>query len=181
MAFNPLQLDMILKGGQVVRFHTKPTLKAETVAEHSYLVAWLATLVTEGNIRSTLLLAALAHDLPEYVLGDMPSPAKRSMKLGDLYREREANLFAGAGMPDYEGQLTPYEGEVLKFCDNLAGYLKCRFEAQMGNRTLAPTLRNYRTYLDFQIATSELLPQQLCRQMLDYANTDHLLVKDEAS
>ena len=179
--FNPMKLDIILKGGQVTRFHTKPTLKAETVAEHSYLVAWLTTLVLESTPRADLLLAALAHDIPEYVLGDMPSPAKRAMNLGAVYRTREANLFAGAGMPDYEGRLTPYEAEVLKFCDNLAGYLKCRFEEQMGNRTLTATLRNYRSYIDHQIMTSELLPQEICRELMQYANTDHFLTKDEAS
>lgn len=181
MSLNPKQLDLILKGGQVTRFHTKPTLKAETVAEHSYLVAWLATLVSGHTPRVELVLAALAHDLPEYVLGDLPSPAKRALGLGPLYREREANLFRGAGMPDYEGALTPEEAEILKFCDNLAGFLKCRFEAQLGNQTLESTLKNYRTYLYAQVEVSTLLPQQVCRDLLYYARTNHFAKEDEAS
>jgi len=177
---NPFkQLNLILKGGHVVRFHTKPTLKEETVAEHSYLVAWLTTMVLPTLPRAELLLAALAHDLPEYVLGDLPSPAKKSMGLGDLYRREEDNLFRAAGMPNYEAILSAEEAEVLKFCDNLAGYLKCRYEAQMGNRTLNRVIDNYRDYINAQIENSVTLPKQRCELLMAYANSEHLLTEDE--
>ena len=172
------RLNLILKGGHVVRFHTKPTLKEETVAEHSYLVAWLLTLVMPTTPRAEHLLAALAHDLPEYVLGDLPSPAKKALGLSALYRKEEAILFEAAGMPDYEGMLTPQEAEVLKFCDNLAGYLKCRYEMQLGNRTLSAVVVNYRAYIDKQIEDSVHLPKEVCNLLMNHANAEHLLTED---
>lgn len=172
------RLNLILKGGHVVRFHTKPTLKEETVAEHSYLVAWLLTLVLPTTPRVELLLAALAHDLPEYVLGDLPSPAKKAMGLGELYRREEAALFESAGMPNYEDMLTREEAETLKFCDNLAGYLKCRYEMQLGNRTLSSVVVNYRAYIDKQIEESLYLPKEVCNLLMNHANAEHLLTED---
>lgn len=141
-----LALEMVLKGGRVARFHTAPTIKCETVAEHSYLVAWLATLIV-GAPRAELLLACLSHDLPEYVLGDMPSPAKKRLGLREAFRREEASLFAAAGLPDYEELLTPQEAEVLKFSDNLAGYLKCKYEAEMGNTLLREMADRYHEYI----------------------------------
>lgn len=172
------RLSMILKGGQVVRFHTKPTIKEETVAEHSYLVAWLITLVHPGTPRAELLLAALAHDLPEYILGDVPSPTKIALGLGSLYRTQEALLFERAGMPDYEGMLNETEAAILKFCDNLAGYLKCRYEQQLGNRTLRTVVVNYRAYIENQIATSPHLPKDVCAVLMGYAELDILTMED---
>lgn len=163
-------LDMILKGGRVARFHTKPVLKEETVAAHSFLVAWVCALVEQPRTPSAnLLLAALAHDLPEFELGDMPSPAKRKLNLGAAYRAEEANMFRIAGMPDYEGQLSKYEAEVLKFADNFAGYLKCVYELQMGNTLLLHTAERYHEYLCAQLEASRLLPEERCSELMNLA------------
>lgn len=164
-------LDMILKGGRVARFHTKPVLKEETVAAHSFLVAWVCALVEQPrNPSANLLLAALAHDLPEFELGDLPSPAKRKLNLGAAYRAEEANMFRIAGMPDYEGQLSKYEAEVLKFADNFAGYLKCVYELQMGNTLLLNTALRYQEYLADQVQLSKLLPEARCVELLSLAS-----------
>lgn len=163
-------LDMILKGGRVARFHTKPVLKEETVAAHSFLVAWVCTLVEQPRTPSALLLlAALAHDLPEFELGDLPSPAKRRLGLGAAYRAEETNMFRAAGMPDYEHELSKYEQEVLKFADNFAGYLKCVYELQLGNTLLLNTARRYNEYLQDQIQLSKLLPADRCYELLRLA------------
>lgn len=160
-----LALQMVLKGGRVARFHTAPTIKCETVAEHSYLVAWLATLII-GEPRAELLLAALAHDLPEYVTGDMPSPAKKAMGVKDAFTRVERNLYAAAGMPDYESMLTPQELEVLKFSDNLAGYLKCKYEAEMGNTLLKEMADRYHEYLYDMVSDTEYLDKPTMESIL---------------
>lgn len=160
-----LALEMVLKGGRVARFHTAPTIKCETVAEHSYLVAWLATLIV-GAPRAELLLACLAHDLPEYVLGDMPSPAKKRLGMREAFRREEVSLYAAAGMPDYEAMLTPQECEVLKFSDNLAGYLKCKYEAQMGNTLLREMADRYHEYIYDMIKVTEYLDKPTIESIL---------------
>lgn len=143
------QMEMILKGGRVARFHTKPLVKEETVAAHSYLVAWLVTVVQYPvTPRPELLLAALAHDIPEYVLGDMPSPTKKLVPgLREEFRRMEAVLFHEHGLPDYEGELGSEDARLLKFADNMAGYLKCVYELQLGNTLLRNTAERYRLYI----------------------------------
>ncbi len=165
-------LKMVLMGGRVVRFHTRPTIKPETVAEHSYLVAWLATMVA-GEPSANLLLACLAHDLPEHALGDMPSPAKKRLDLREAFRREEASLFADAGMPDYEARLTESEAEVLAFCDNLAGYLKCVYERQMGNTLLDGSAVRYREYLWSTLEASKHLNHQACRTLINTVQEIH--------
>jgi 5'-deoxynucleotidase YfbR-like HD superfamily hydrolase len=148
------QLRLILCGGRVRRFHAKPMLKDETVAEHQHLVAWVATLVMDTP-RAELLLACLSHDLPECDLGDLPSPAKRLMELGAVYRREEVNIYRLAGMPDYYAKLTDDEKIVLKFADNVAGYLRCVYEKELGNTYLGATTETYLAYIRESVAQTE--------------------------
>ena len=150
------------------RFHTKPLIKAESVAEHSYVVAWLVTLLCAGMPSRNLLLAALAHDLPEYELGDVPSPVKKGMKLGEQFKAAEANLFAMAGILNYESLITDDEHKVLKFADNLAGYLKCAYEEQLGNTLLSKVRHTYAVYLADNIHKA---PQHMADTFTDLFKT----------
>lgn len=165
-------LELVVHGGHVVRFHTKPTLKEETVAEHSYLVAWLIALLLPELPSPQLLLAALAHDLPEHVLGDMPSPTKRLFGLETVFRDAEASIYKAAGLPDYEGMLTLAEAELLKFCDNMAGYLKCRYEQQLGNRHLDRIALRYREYLADNIANANYMDKSAAVDLLRWASSE---------
>lgn len=154
-------LDMILNGGRVTRFHTRVTLKPESVAEHSFIVAWIATILMWGQPRAELLLACLAHDLPEHELGDVPSHTKKRIPgLRDAFRREESGMFAAAGMSDYEAALTPVEVEVLSFSDNFAGYIKCLYEVKMGNQLLLDVAERYMEYILAIIGASEHLPQE---------------------
>lgn len=151
----------------MTRFHTKPTIKAETVAEHSYLVAWLATLFYNYKPSAALLLGCLAHDVPEYELGDIPSPAKRKMNMKEAFREQEAALFKAVGMPDFESALTEAESEVLHFCDQMAGYLKCVYELAMGNTHLRRTSERYAIYMLDTVHLSQHMNRDRALAMLE--------------
>jgi 5'-deoxynucleotidase YfbR-like HD superfamily hydrolase len=59
------------------------------VAQHSVIVEEFCCQIKPGLTRDWRL-AALLHDAPEYVIGDMISPFKRA--LGNTYREVEAGL-----------------------------------------------------------------------------------------
>jgi 5'-deoxynucleotidase YfbR-like HD superfamily hydrolase len=59
------------------------------VAQHSVVVEAFCNQIKEDLPREWRL-AALLHDAPEYVIGDMISPFKRA--LGDTYRQVEAGL-----------------------------------------------------------------------------------------
>jgi len=76
MSFALDRLRVLRAGGNVVRFHTNPTARTQTVAEHSFFAAQLLLQFYPEADRS-LLLAVLDHDLPEGLVGDVPFPAKR--------------------------------------------------------------------------------------------------------
>lgn len=167
-----LILDMVLNGGRVTRFHTRVTLKPESVAEHSFIVAWIATILMGGKPRAELLLACLAHDLPEHELGDVPSHTKKRIPgLRDSFRQEEAIMFAAAGMEDYEAALTPLEAEVLSFSDNFAGYLKCLYEVRMGNQLLLDVADRYMEYILQTVGNSVHLPKEDYARVIDIVST----------
>ena len=97
----------------------------ENVQEHSHMVAVLAHAL--GVVRrdvfgepcdvGTLVCAALYHDAPEILTGDMPTPIKyHSADITNAYQE-------------VERELKP----LLKCADRLSAYIKCVEERKAGN------------------------------------------------
>lgn len=129
------------------RFHTKTLLAEDTVAAHSYVVAWLVTLGSNYAPSAPLLLAALQHDVPEAELGDMPGPTKLALGLGGQFAAEESKIFRAAGMPDFSEDLSDSEIALLKLADNLSGWLTCVYEESLGNKTLRTSRVNYRNYI----------------------------------
>lgn len=125
----------------------------ENVQEHSHMVAVLAHAL--GVIRrdvfhescdtGTLVCAALYHDAPEILTGDMPTPIKyHSAEITDAYHEVErvasdklVNMlpvglqseFAPLISGEVGGDLKP----LLKCADRLSAYIKCVEERKAGN------------------------------------------------
>lgn len=134
------QLRYIIAGGEVRRWHTVPVLRDQRVDSHSFNVAWLCFILQGGNVRPHLLLAALAHDLPEHRFGDMPAPTKRglSVKLGiphfrAQYDAMEAEDAETVGL-NFEQHLTDAEKRVLKLADSFEYMLYAIRERQLGNQ-----------------------------------------------
>lgn len=141
-------LDFIISGSEVTRYHTVTTLVKETVGHHSHGVALLTTLLAPTASRS-LLLAALCHDLAEHLTGDIPSPAKRELGVGDRIDELEARLMKSAGieMPD----LSDEEARILKLADIAQGALFCAREISMGNTRMQLVFDRYMNYANEMI------------------------------
>jgi hypothetical protein len=123
---------------------------AFSVAEHSLLVERIVTEL-EPKLDRRFRLAALIHDAPEYVIGDLISPFKAALSLD--YRAFEAKLLAAIhvrfGLPaELPGNVT----KVIKRADKIAAYYEAtslagfaRSEARrfFGQpRGLSPTLVN---------------------------------------
>lgn len=159
------QLEMVLKGGRVLRYHTKTLTRPETVAEHHHVVAWLATFYWQFKYgalpRAELLVLCLGHDLPEHVTGDIPAPAKRRVPgMREELEKYEEELMVQAGMPRVV--CTAEEAEVLHFCDSFSGWVKCLYERAMGNLTLAVTEQRYLEYTYELLRGAEHLDTDLC-------------------
>jgi 5'-deoxynucleotidase YfbR-like HD superfamily hydrolase len=93
-----------------------------SVAQHTLLVETvLRTRVP--RLERRWRLAALLHDAPEYVIGDMISPFKAV--IGDAYKAVEQRLLAAIhlrfGLPP---QLPPAISEHIKSADQAAAYLE---------------------------------------------------------
>lgn len=135
------QLEFLRAGGEVMRMHTIRMHRRENVAEHSFGVAWLCWIICDGNPTASMLMAAMAHDLPEQKFGDIPSPTKRI--LGDILDDAEQQLMERHNLIF---EITKDEERVLKTADILDGLLTCLRERQLGNKAVDPMYRNYCSY-----------------------------------
>jgi uncharacterized protein len=95
---------------------------AFSVAQHCVLVTEIATHLAP-DLRREERLAALLHDAPEYVVGDMISPFKAALGLD--YKAFEHRLLAAIhirfGLP---AASPPKLEAFIKSCDRLAAFLE---------------------------------------------------------
>lgn len=131
--------------------------RPETLSEHTADTALLAHMLcliaqnctgTGAGLRPEVVAtAALYHDAPEILTGDMPTPVKyKNDALRSAYKavEREsarvmASLLPAELRPQTEAYLTgavlnDAECKVLKAADRLSAIIKCIEESQGGNR-----------------------------------------------
>lgn len=76
-----LNLRQRLRASHVKRWHIVECTKTQTVAEHSFNVAIIAEEICRkigisGDIRSEVMDYAIHHDVPEVILGDLPTSVK---------------------------------------------------------------------------------------------------------
>ena len=125
---------------------------AENVQEHSHTVAILAHAlavirnryyggsVDEGQVA----VAALYHDAPEILTGDMPTPIKyHNPAIRDAYRQVERvaeekllGMLPEDLRPGYRAALSPASTDVqelVRAADKLSAYIKCVEELKAGN------------------------------------------------
>lgn len=136
------QLRFLINGSEVKRYHTVRTLQSETVGHHSHGVATLCMII-EPYCSVELLKAALLHDLAEYQLGDIPSPAKKKYGIGEQVNKLEADLLESVG---FEVKLTDREARILKLADIFQGMIFCLREMELGNQRQAVIFDRYAMY-----------------------------------
>ena len=125
----------------------------ENVQEHSHMVAVIAHAL--GVIRrevfgrecdpNALAAAALFHDAPEIITGDMPTPVKyHSGALTAAYKEVERGAaeklvsmlpveLRGADESLISGDVGEENEQLVKAADRLSAYIKCIEERKAGN------------------------------------------------
>lgn len=132
-------------GGEVKRYHALRTVSSQTVAEHSYGVAWWCALLTDMQPGQNLLLHALAHDVAEAKVGDIPSPVKRELGISGQMEDMEAAYMeeCDLGLPD----LTEEEVVILKLADCLDGVAFCLQEVAYGNVQMSSVASRYGDYM----------------------------------
>lgn len=139
---NPSPLDIEIEDiahglARVARWNGQ-TLGAHafSVAEHCLLVETIAGALSP-SLDHSLRLAALLHDAPEYVIGDLISPFKAALSLD--YRAFEAKLLAAIhirfGLP---AELPSEVTKLIKRADKIAAYYEATalagFSVEEGRR-----------------------------------------------
>ncbi len=141
--------------------------RPESLSEHTAdtaLIAHMLCLIarhctgTGAGIRpDTVACAALYHDAPEILTGDMPTPVKyKNDALRTAYKAVEAQSakaiasllpdeLAGTGEIYLSGAiLSEAERKLLKAADRLSALIKCMEECQAGNREFEAALEQQR-------------------------------------
>lgn len=134
------QLDRLMDGGEITRYHTKRVLRPQSVAAHSARVGMLCQLVWP-ECSANLLRAALLHDISELCTGDVPSPVKWANPALKAELSRVTTQYEtdhGLRMP-----LTEDEQLVLRWADLAEGAQFCIEEVRMGNSYLRGTMLRY--------------------------------------
>lgn len=137
------QIDFLLRGASVRRFHTIPVVLGETTGHHSAIVAGLLLLLWPERMTVPLLRYAILHDSAEFVTGDIPSPVKRAIDRAPLDRF-EKSVYEDWGINMQE--LSPEDRKIFKFADNLAGIATCTGEMRAGNTHLLEACSNFLSY-----------------------------------
>ena len=141
-----MQRKFIFDGGQSKRYHTALVLKEQNIAEHSFGVAWFCELLTQGQARKELIMAALAHDLAEHMVGDIPSPVKRQLGVSEQFHRFEHGHLRTAGLGTYEDELYQGEQATLKLADMMDGMMYCIRERRLGNQEIEPIYERFELY-----------------------------------
>jgi len=135
--FDRLKLMRVV--ARVKRLHTLPPVHQQTVGEHTFGILALIDIVLPTASKA-LWRAALYHDAPEGITGDVPSPVKwRHPELESALRvveERIKNEFS------MHTELSGIEKRVLKFCDIMELVIFSMEEVDSGNRIMATVAMN---------------------------------------
>lgn len=154
---------------QIVRFSTKPTVRKQNVAEHSYFVALIAMIVCERLInkgiqidKADVLEKCLVHDISESVSGDMPRVVKEEneeirLMIGNL-EDRVFEKITESLPEDIKKSLhssytwfedyAKLENRIVKFADILENGLFVLCEMDLGNKNMSDVQRNVKRWLD---------------------------------
>lgn len=136
------------EAANVKRYHTASIIKEETVGHHSFNVANLLMIMTNGQCPHRLIVAALLHDMGEPKTGDLPSPVKVGLpkEVQDKLEEIEHRALR-AIHPYADLDLSEEEGRLLSLADKIDGLLKCREELRMGNKEAIVIGERYISYI----------------------------------
>ena len=140
----------------------------ENVQEHSHMVAVLAHALAvirreifHGDIDpGEAAIAALYHDAPEILTGDLPTPVKYfNPGIRDAYKQVEEvsankllSMLPGELRPSFDPyvreDLDPELLKIVKAADKLSAYIKCVEEQKAGNSEFKKAAEQTRAALE---------------------------------
>lgn len=184
--------------GCLMRFSNVPRLAAQSVAEHSYSVTFLAMLVGDYLVdkgveidRLCLLKMALLHDVEEVISGDILKTLKHGKFKEELGKLNEQNMYyltrlLGVKKEEYldlwrevkDGRTTA--AKLISFVDMVDRILYCLKESHLGNNYFKELLEfEAQKLMDWTIQLPDLgeLIVTLSLYALDYLKGDDEVYK----
>ena len=129
-------------GGAVQRAHTIRHTGSYSNAEHSWGVAMLMWYFFQSDFKR-LAIFALCHDVPECLVGDVPSTAKDSATQDGL----EDSINEEFGLPGLN-MMGIREHAILKLCDRLELYIWGKEQLALGNQYAMEIVSNLECVFD---------------------------------
>jgi len=139
----------VYKLSNVIRYSQQDKIKNESVAEHSFYVAWFANRICTkynlcGKIRLMALEAAILHDIPEAITNDITYDVKCMIpEISTLLQPYEENIIIEHSIDVYETLFHPESWEqrvakaVVKHADVLSVLQYCQHEEMLGNKSFS--------------------------------------------
>lgn len=169
---NYKRLMLSRKAGSILRAHTVPLIKRQTVGEHTYGVLHVLLAILGDRLNTTegqeILVAALYHDMTEAVLGDTPAVAKwQFAELEEALKKAEDSVCQAYGIV----RLTPgsFPQKVLKYADYMELALFCIEEMKMGNTRVETMGTNVLMAIESR-SLADLTPET--RELYDLADEE---------
>lgn len=135
-------------GGATERSHGIRHHGSYSVAAHSWGVAMLMMQIWPEDF-PRLAARCLVHDVPEYLVGDLPAPTKRFAPQGfkEWLDEIEDDILETLRLPTMD-VLSTNDAAKVKACDCLEFWLWCREQVTMGNYFAQQGQQEVEKYLD---------------------------------
>lgn len=151
--------------GGVERYHTWPTIRKQTVADHCYHVLRIYYEIF-GPPSAEVTTYVLFHDSPEVKYGDPPFPAKREHpELKRVYSELEADYYGKMFGFDHADLVSADEKIKVKVCDLLEMWEFGKVELKMGNQYA-------RLIVDRTLEAAKMVGVDHINKILNFVNGD---------
>lgn len=135
-------VNSLRMGGEVHRYHTWPTIRRQTVADHTFNVIRIYWEIY-GSVPSEVTAFLLMHDICEVRVGDPPHPIKLdNPDLKQIYDRLEdetlERMIGEERAMNVLGSCTAIELVRMKSCDLLEMAEFAAIELNLGNRYALP-------------------------------------------
>ena len=132
---NDKMVSFTRDAGRVSRMHTYG-VSDYSVGQHTYnMMQMLLHFWPKEELSLHLATAVMLHDVPEVLLGDIPSPAKSMGDVGSAFHELEHRVFVSMYHYNPLEMLTDLEKTWLRTLDVIELYLWILEEIGRGNRS----------------------------------------------
>lgn len=133
-------INAVMEGGVVKRYHTEDTLENQSVAAHSFGVAWFVFLLHDNLPTASLLMAALSHDLAEKRTSDVSRVTRNHGTIDAQLRELE-QVFDREFQLDFD--INEEQQRILNLADRCEALAFCIRERRKGNSNVVPIFGRY--------------------------------------